>query len=372
MRTEIKSVVKSIGPQQLLELQYFEQVKYQAHYLIESFEFDGAAEFAHDLEAVLRQVRPTIETNPRFKILVSWLYRLKLFALSSLPVPEQLAIFKEDAVSIISSGLDVKEAVLNALDYLSTGIIFEEFTKAYLNALVSNKTMLGEDSIKKAGVDFRPTVGGWIQEYQQVIGVQSMIAEKPGTFHIIKFVDNNNFVKYLTALERNVLKSILELYNWLMHPIILVDPATGAEFRQQATTSPYVSTQSLTLPQDVLKSAPVSEVQKFDQSLSNSFVPKAPPEIPRPDAPQKVAMEEVIAKPSPLNKFDQRGDSSDAFQRTKSTISNSFIPDFKKPLSGTLVNADTLVAQMKKKQQDKEAQIDKKLHDLENKVQRNK
>ncbi len=256
----------SVDPSEIFQTEIFENIKYTSFYFIESIDHEGAANFANILEKALGQnASNNLDSNVKYKILKFWVLRLKLFGFECLDTRERINLFKTNIVDILSNDLDFKEAVFRYIDVFETPSLVIEITKGYINALASSQIILGEGVAKFQKDDFQPTVSNWLKQYQYSIN-QKATNLKPSAFEVINFLNKDTNVKYLSHSERKILNSLLELYNWLISPLVYVDSKSSIQESQ------YISRQKFEIPKEVFQS--VQSVQ--------THVPLVEPVIPKP------------------------------------------------------------------------------------------
>lgn len=248
MKVSLSNIIKNIQPAQIFEEQFFSAIKDEADGLIESLEYDGAADFSRQLEGILASVSPDDSNVLEYNILLYWMYRLKLFAFSVLKPKEKDEIFKNEIVTILSLGLDVKDFLSETINFYDSTLVIESITKGYLTSLLSSVAVLGEKSIKRKNVNFKPTVGNWISQYQASFVGRGNKIDSPGTFHIVNFFNTNEFARVLDEAEKKLLRELLELYDWLLKPVII----DGGEPQIIDYAKPsYLTTQKFTMPDEL-------------------------------------------------------------------------------------------------------------------------
>ncbi len=242
MRYKINNILKDIEPSKVFELEIFTKIKYEAAALIDNQEKDGAAEYARYLVNVLENVEP--RNNKQFEIynvLFFWLYRLKIFAFSSLSLQEQLDIFKHEIVQIFLLKLDLVETVSESLKILSGSDFLEKRTKDYMLALIDSDATLGNF---KEG-NFNGQVKSWLAEYRQSMAKKGSGMSDFGAFHILNFFNSSKYTKGLKEGEKEVLKSVFELFNWLNEPIIYAQQRSVSSAK-----SSYVTAERFVIPEE--------------------------------------------------------------------------------------------------------------------------
>jgi hypothetical protein len=268
--------VDRLQPWDLFEPANFTSIKHLAYKLIDSLDFDGAVEFGKKLEAKLEQIEPDDKKEAYLKeILNYWVLRLKLFGLSNLTTQEADDLFKKHLLQILTNNFDVRKALLKSIDVFDTGQVVKDQVRIYLDALRNNQEILGSNEQLLKTNNFKPTLSFWIKEYQTILGTMRNAKSEPGTFHILKFLDTNQNTKLLNDDEKEILISLLDLYNWLLAPVIYAD-SSG---QQEEQTSPYITQQRFMLPR--------GEVGGPERSLpkAKSAPPLAERDLPKPKLP---------------------------------------------------------------------------------------
>lgn len=237
--------IESTSPDDLLLPENLDSLKYKAFNFLEYLDLDGALLFADILEKKLTLV--SIRNNEQkyiYDILSYWVLRLRIFSYGSLNSKEKGALIKKFLVKMFKLGLDVKKPIVKFLDIFdSLDIILQEIADL-LSDLNNSQEYLG-DVKKFPASSFKPIVLEWIGQYQILINQMSKGKKvEPGAFHIVKFMDTNAYVKYLSAEEKNILKEIFDLYNWLLNPISYEDNK-----QVQNSSTNFQNSQKFTLPE---------------------------------------------------------------------------------------------------------------------------
>ena len=245
IKLSIKNIQK-FSSQQLIQAENFEAIKYSAYYYIESLDFDRALELASTLEQKLTGFRPANNQEKYYyDILYYWVYRLKVFAFGSLPLREQLDFLKTHIVDCLKFYLNLKSAMFKFIDLFETESVIRDYAKNFIASLNTSNGILGTNIAAFQQRAFKPTVSNWLREYQTVLSPTNLEKSKPGTFHIVKFIDTSQYVKFLTTAEKDVLRDLLDLFNWLLDPIIYEDPSS------QKSQLPIASQERFELPKSL-------------------------------------------------------------------------------------------------------------------------
>lgn len=242
--------LNNIDSRVLLSPENFEAIKFQAYRFIDNRDLDGALKYASLLETKLSEyeIKGSKDGQNTINILNYWVCRLKLFGFSSLSSKEIAELIKSKTIFMLNSGLDLRETFYNFLIYFKSDDIIKDFSQSYLKALIVNKELLGDENSAFRKQNFIPTTENWIKEFQSSLHSSANKSNiEPGTFDILKFLDSNQFAKQLDAEHKEVLKSLLALYDWLLLPIAYTQP-------QEETQSPtYMQSQKFQIPEGVAK-----------------------------------------------------------------------------------------------------------------------
>ena len=167
----------------------------------------------------------------------------------------------------------MKGAIFKYIDFYQYDKIIKEDAKIYITALNSSSEFLGSNISQFQQNNFRPTVSNWLKEYQIVINTLNSGNIQAGAFHIVKFMDTNKYIKYLKTDEQKNLRELLDLYNWLLNPIIYSDDEKIEQ------PSSYIQSQRFELPREI----------------SQPSAPKLPPVAPAPkNAPTLRPMGDMV------------------------------------------------------------------------------
>lgn len=189
-------------------------MKDQAYDFIDVSDRSGAVVFAKRLEQLLREVNPPATESDReaIEVVKFWQARLKFFGFPSMTVQEQVNFFKNDVQEALKNGWDIKERISRYFDLYSEATI-EEVKKTFLNSLRENKSPLFEKAPTL-------TVGGILAQYQINLSDRKLKGLLPGAFDVLNFSNTNPNFRSLNEDEKDIVRSILALYNWLLSPIL--------------------------------------------------------------------------------------------------------------------------------------------------------
>lgn len=266
-RIDPETFLDNFRPEDVYYADNFHAIKYAAYYFIDNFDEDGAAVFAEKLAKIVSSLSPTDASQRAVaEILTYWFLRLKVFSFRILPSGEQNELLKTYIVSILENHLNLRQTLFKMIDIFSSGAIIQDLTKNFVSVLTGSVAILGSNSQAFDKNNFKPSVTNWLKEYQSVLrSLGGNVKLQPGAFHNVKFLDTNQYVKLLTAEEKEILKSLLDLYNWLLDPIVYDDRPPDRDLNRS-----YISQEKYQLPSSLASSEPVTQESK------------PPPSIPAP------------------------------------------------------------------------------------------
>lgn len=340
---DVKSL-KLLESSTFLELENFEAIKYRACDYIDGLDWDYAVEFSKVLEDRLRQVLPRTSQERKFlRVLWFWVVKLRLFAFNSLSSQDRSDFIKHYLLHALSEGLDVKTYINDALAVYGSEKAIQEDVDGLLFALHNSDENIGT-SEEFGSRNFKPTVENWLREYQAVMRGGAQV--EAGAFHIVKFLDSNQFVKLLNLQEREVLKELLDMYNWLLNPFMYArtneEESKIMRVNKGVLGNNYINKQTFTVPE---------QLQRQQVAPRPAPAPKVPPAVPQPKIPpvKKVGMDEIMSGK----------EQKPAVSEPKVDLSSSaFRPGVKlgdaagmKFSSSTTVTAENLAARMERDRQ---------------------
>lgn len=228
---------QSLTVSNLLSADGASQLKEQAFEIIEADDRDVAVSLSNNLEALIGKASPAnIEESASLDVVIFWFLKLRLFAFRNLSLSEQLEFLKKYTVLTLSDGLDLQNVIFKYIDIFASGQTILPLTKQFANSMVSSKALLGEP--KAFTNNFIPTLANWLSEYQASLNRRKNNST-PAVFDILTFIDTNANVKLLTEFQKEVLRALLNLYNFLLSPVVFVD-----ESKQKKVVSKNISGQS--------------------------------------------------------------------------------------------------------------------------------
>jgi|GEM_PF-3819123 len=351
--------INQLDPRSIFDEEVFEGIKYHAYIFIDNKDYDGAVAFANQLQKLLFGIRPSdSKEKSLYNILEYWVLRLKLFGFDNLDVKTQTDLLKNNIVKMLKNGLDVRSVLFDSIDrYQSSGII-TDITKGYLNTLLNSSQGLGEsEEFKKKG--FSATVSNWLRQYQESINKRGGETQ-PGRFDIINFMNISKLTQAINIEDKEVLKNLLDLYNWLLSPIVYVEDQKMAQGLSAVTKRKYQLPESLqpgavTKPAPPLRQPPRPPVEvpplPNDQSTQRSFSQNIEP-----------AKSPVVFPTRPVNIQDilnkRGGDNSPGLNMSSGIRPSSIEAQVEKQRNAkAVVNIDVKLEELKKKAGEKKQDL---------------
>ncbi len=371
----IKFNINSISSLDLYNPDVFEAIKYQACNLVDSLDWDNALKYANQLEEKISGIKPKNNNQQSIHIALQfWILRLRLFSYGSLSAQDKTDFIKKELGRMLSLGLDVKRSMVKYLDFYGSIGLLQKESEGIAYAITNSEEVFGKNIQGFQNANFKPTIANWVKEYQSILKSSSGVKIQPGAFHIVKFIGSNPYVKYLDQEEREILKEILDLYNWLLSPVIY-DSGT----KNSSQSQPYTNQQNFALPADLQENASIQQ--------------SVPPVVPLPPkAVGKKPMEEVSGKPAAplpavysktkIQGYDARQSGSfnvqDFLNKSAQEYSGRGLnfgglgKDAPKIVKTAAASGSDAKTQPVPAAESTEQKIDKKLRDLENRTKENK
>lgn len=374
--TKIKTQIdlEAISAGELFDRQNFEAIKFQAYNYIDSLDWDNALKFANQIERKISNITPNKNQDINFyNILVFWILRLRIFAFNSLSLQDRLELLHKNCVKIVLSGLDIKTHLSKALDFYGSIHPLQKEVESIVNALSTSTEVLGNDTTAFQMLNFKQTLANWIKEYLSTLSVGgTAVRAVPSSFHIVKFMDSNVYVKALSNKEKDALREILDLLNLLLDPIanVRLDEARKPQVVRTQQDVAYMASQRgdlNSLPKvESVKPAPVvlPKIEPAKPVMPKVEPKPVPPVIPKP-MPKPVMPEPVkpvapqVTKPvPPIQPIEIEIEVPPGISFGPMPVAEA-----KKPAD--LLNVKSQIADKKK---EVEIEIDRKIEELRKKV----
>jgi tetrahydromethanopterin S-methyltransferase subunit G len=229
------------------------------------------------------------------------LLEYEIWSIWRLPQEEVLFLLKNYALNLAKNTNLLTD--MQAVVYTNDWDYDKDFSQVFSNALLQNKEVLGNNS--------NSTVGFWIKE---CINYSTHNKSKITTFQVANFLTKDPAIQKLEQAEKIILSDILNLYVWFFEPRIDVDEIIkykeevtdkraeeiekreyqNAEYSQQSSPSQEIS-ESL-LPQKA--SAPITFIPPILKPIDKIQMPVALKSIIPPLKPFSPPFQNTVLPPS--------------------------------------------------------------------------
>lgn len=215
-----------------------------------AFEYEAglAAEFYEKLSQLITQYQDGLKQNPdAHNRLIAVLWKVSWKALPALGLKIRRNILSNNLVYALNRGVDVKNILRRVLDPYEVAFIPEENQRReFIYSLESNEEKLGKSLLMlKTGEKVQPTIKNWLANYN----MHSPLTAERGAFHEINYLDSDLNTKTLSPQDREILRQVLNIYDWLLFPPLTSRHVTVNEERQVSGT-PYMNQQTATLSKE--------------------------------------------------------------------------------------------------------------------------
>lgn len=283
----------------------FTKIKSFSYDLIESGNKQDVVKFSRALESAIRASKPvTDEENTYLRVLMQWMFRLKLFGFSNLSEIERSQFFSRDVLHYVVLGLEPMDQIQDYFSLFNTEETIKEISKNYLRALQENTTQLGDVGSFKQ-INFQPTVASWIKEYQAYRIKQNNL--NPDKFAVNSFMNNDPAVKLLEGEEKQFLIEMLAIFNYLLaaKPVVFETRTSKYSLETRTSIPDEVYTGDADEEAELIPPVPMPPVRQVDLPQVRNMVPvrniapvEPTPSIPVSPAPiAKAPVQSAIVKP---------------------------------------------------------------------------
>ncbi len=154
-------------------------------------------------------------------------------AFSYLPISEQLALLREHMLAGLANNLDIRAKLYATLSLEAREENVQRLRTQMIDAIRSNTERLGEAQIAVAGEEGQQaaTVRNWLADYDQ----KNDIDQGRAAIEEEQYVGSDANTRALAPEQKNVLRKLLQLYDFLFFPDLQEDavlpggsPAGGA------------------------------------------------------------------------------------------------------------------------------------------------
>ena len=177
---------------------------------------------------------------------------LRLFwkSLPAMPVERRNEALSKNLIDSLISGAQIKDCLQKILDVYEFGVGPDKETRrGWIYSLEHNQEKLGAKAITLDTGTAQPTIENWLKAYNLL----QPLGKKREAFNEITYLNRSKDVSQLSAQDREALKKILEIYDWLLFPPPgpEVIPDEHAPKTDQAT--PYIQAKKFELPKNLLQ-----------------------------------------------------------------------------------------------------------------------
>lgn len=175
-----------------------------------------ARDLAYDLEKVLKQNLDFEKTSPDiFKEYQDVIVKLKLIALPFLTEEEIINTLKDHFSIMLLSFPPVTNDIVDKLTAYLVGIpVYDErdvVKGRIMRILLESQEIITTNSIKdETGIEQLPTISNWIKTY-----LKEAKDTEDSSLKLILFLNNSRSVMSLSDKEKETLKALLSLYEFL-------------------------------------------------------------------------------------------------------------------------------------------------------------
>lgn len=238
LKSQDELFLNSFSPRELYDHDRLEALKAAAYNLIDSYDLPGAYQFVRKLEKIMKELSPQSESEKdNWVIAYFWLVRLKVATFQVSTLPEQLEIFQKFLIFALKNKFDIQQEVTKYLELFSTPKMISEILTSFLHAVTKSPLTFG-----------KLTIENWIIQYHSSLAARRIKGIRPGTFDIVNFLNNNNYARALTPEEKNLLKSLLALYNWMGDYASKMQNAAVSLQARRPAAPVYMKRERMTLP----------------------------------------------------------------------------------------------------------------------------
>jgi len=194
----------------------------------------------------------------------------KKYPLQDLTPENLVLLFNKNLSPWLEKDFDIKSDIEA---YLSFDVDLVDLRKKLINALTTNKELIGEKNITTlTGKKLEPTISNWLKDYEE------RIADKPN--HILakaEYLTNSPNILQVSSKDKEKIKKLIEVYDLLKYPSTLF-PSPGITFPSGVVTPPTTS------PPVVSSVTPI-EKKPEGTELEEKPEKKLPPKPSEPKSP---------------------------------------------------------------------------------------
>ncbi|XOU94422.1 MAG: hypothetical protein ACNFW9_06365 [Candidatus Kerfeldbacteria bacterium] len=229
-------IIDKLDENQLSNQPIFDEINKEIDRYIEMDNISDAKDLLDELNDILGTIKSS-ELTDQYKIVVN---KLKYICLSILPERKVAYLFENSLISGIELEIDIfgkLDVLFNLLRDRETGF---ETHRLLARNIGNNNEKLGNSKIKVSNENklSNPTLANWIRDFSSTLTNN----EIPSYLEEAEYINSNSNVKSLSVSEKESLKNILRLYNYLRFPVRKEDKVIE--------TGHHVGKDELKLPND--------------------------------------------------------------------------------------------------------------------------
>ncbi len=224
--------------------------------LAQDAEFDlepgRAMEFYDQLDKLVKDNQGQVEANPIiYNQLMAVLWVLSWKAMPAMSLKQSKNILSENLVDSIKLGVNVSECLKKILGIYEFRVGPDKETRrGWIYSLENNQEKLGDKPLSLDVGAVQPTIQNWLKSYN----TNQPLTVNRDKFNQINFFNNNRQASQLNNTDKEVLKQILEIYDWLLFPPPgpAVIPEEPGEQTKTTGGLPYMQSQKFQLSSNEL------------------------------------------------------------------------------------------------------------------------
>src|SRR3990167_6762127 len=283
-RLDLTNIKVEVSDPQFLSFmqQIFENVR-------DYYNVREAKAIAEKLGTLLEQNSELAATNPNLYRQYEELTLLyKFIALPILPPEEVEKLITQNLVAGLNiQDFDLRQALDAFLLTFSSDLDMFQFLDRLEKLLEKSEIQIGNAPLDTPSGSKKSILANWIAEYLR----SNVGRSERGSLEEISFVTKNKSVQQLSKEDRDVLKKVLEFYDWLKFPKDVV----GADFvsPELERAFKYVADNADRIVDEIVAA------EQQDPNIKDAGAPGSVPLAPRPVRTESVPLARVLPAPPP-------------------------------------------------------------------------
>ena len=177
---------------------------------------------------------------------------------------------------------------------ITTGPEIGDFIYSVIAGIEESKETLGSAQLDTLSGKLEPLVGSWVLEYNRAFPS----SQERGAFELVSFVTKNSNAQKLSSEEKNLLKKLLNFYDWLKFPKEYTDEEFAELPSETQKKLKYFQTHAKEIIDELVKARELRKAQPAEQ-ISLSAV--NPVEIQKPSIDLKEIQREINTEELPAH-----------------------------------------------------------------------